>query len=91
MPLDRDRLLGLFSFIKAYAKDRNFTNIHDVYYTLSLKGYSAAFPVFETGYCILTEIGVIFIDKDGFLRVNTGKRDLSESKILKLIRNNGKR
>lgn len=87
MPLDRDKLLGLFSFIKAYAKDRNFTNIHDVYYTLSLKGYSAAFPVFETGYCILTEIGVIFIDKDNYLRVNAGKKDLSESKILKLIHN----
>lgn len=90
VPLNRDKLLALFSFVKAYAKDRQFNNLYDVYYTLSVKGYSAPFAVFETGYCVLTEIGVIGLDKGCVLRVNPGKKDLAESKILKLI-NGGKR
>lgn len=88
--LDRDKLLGLFSFVKAYAKDKRYGGIYDLYFTVSEKGYTAPFTAFETGIYILMEIGVIYIDNDGFLRISAVKKDLSESGILKLI-SNGKR
>lgn len=83
LSISRNELISMFTFMRAYMNDREFTSVKDAYEAMLRQGYRGSLLTFALGVIIFSELGLFTINADKHLIVGNDKVNLEDSPCYK--------
>ena len=83
LSISRNELTSMFTFMRAYMNDKEFTSVKDAYESMLRQGYRGSLLTFALGVIIFSEIKLFTISSDKRLIVGTNKVNLEDSPCYK--------